>query len=75
MHMLQSHNIVAYRSVAKQWLCKQRPLLRNARQHTCTQQQDGVMQPGSKQRISKHANDNRGIVKNGVFYSVRAKWL
>jgi hypothetical protein len=32
------------------------------------------MQPVSKQRIDKHAYNNRGIV-NGVFFSVRAKWL
>jgi hypothetical protein len=28
------------------------------------------MQPISKQRIGKHAYNNRGIVGNGVFYSV-----
>jgi hypothetical protein len=33
------------------------------------------MQPICKQRIGKHAYNNRGIVGNGVFYSVRAKWL
>jgi hypothetical protein len=35
---------------------------------TCTQQQnDGVMQPVAKQRINKHANNNRSVVGNGVF--------
>jgi hypothetical protein len=38
---------VAYRSVLKQWLCKQRPLLDIARNNS-------VMQPVSKHRLSKH---------------------
>jgi hypothetical protein len=33
------------------------------------------MQPVSKQRIGKDAYKKRGIVGNGVFYFVRAKWL
>jgi hypothetical protein len=33
------------------------------------------MQPVSKQRIGKQAYNNKDIVGNGVFYSVRAKWL
>jgi hypothetical protein len=33
------------------------------------------MQPISKQQIGKNAYNNRGIVENGVFYSVCAKWL
>jgi hypothetical protein len=32
------------------------------------------MQHVSKQRIGEHAYNNKGIVGNGVFYSVRAKW-
>jgi hypothetical protein len=28
-----------------------------------------------KQLIGKHAYNNGGIVGNGVFYSVHAKWL
>jgi hypothetical protein len=44
---------LAYRPVAKQWLCKQWPLLANAR--------------------NIHAYNNRGIVGNDAFYSVRAK--
>jgi hypothetical protein len=33
------------------------------------------MQPFSKQRIGKHASTTIDIVGNGVFCSVRAKWL
>jgi hypothetical protein len=33
------------------------------------------MQPVSKQRIGKHALTTIVIVINGVFYSVREKWL
>jgi hypothetical protein len=32
-----------------------------------------IKEPVSKQRIGKH--NNRGIVRNGGFYLVRAKWL
>jgi hypothetical protein len=66
------NNNVAYRPVAKQLLCEQRPLLGNARN---IHARNMVMQLISKQRISKHAYNNRVIDGNGVFYSVRAQWL
>jgi hypothetical protein len=50
-------------------------LLGNAK-HTRTRQYiEGVMQPVCRKRIGKHAHNNRDIVGNAVFYSVRAKWL
>jgi hypothetical protein len=45
--------IVAYRPVAKQWLCKQRPLLGNARNMHVTIE-ERVYAPVSKQRIDNH---------------------
>jgi hypothetical protein len=66
-------HIVAYRPVAKQWLSKQRPLLGSAR--NIHARNNGVMQLVSKQRIGKHAYNNRGMVENGVSCWVRAKWL
>jgi hypothetical protein len=33
------------------------------------------MQPVSEQRIGEYAYNNKVIVRNGVFYSVRTKWL
>jgi hypothetical protein len=31
------------------------------------------MQPASKQRIGKHAYNNKGVIENGIFYSARGK--
>jgi hypothetical protein len=48
-------HIVAYSPVAKLWLCKQRPLLANARNiHERNNIKNGVMQSISKQRFCKH---------------------
>jgi hypothetical protein len=54
--------------------CKQRPLLGNARNiHSCNNRKTRLC--NSKYWIGKHAYNNRGIAENGVFYSVRVKWL
>jgi hypothetical protein len=47
--------ITAYRPVAKRWLCKQWPLLYNARKIQALNNRTG-MQPVSRQRIGKHAS-------------------
>jgi hypothetical protein len=66
--------IVAYRSVAKQWLYKQPPLLGNAREiQARNNKTTGLCNPFLCN--GKHVYNNRGIVGNGTLYSVRAKWL
>jgi hypothetical protein len=51
-----SFNIPAYRPVAKRWICKQQPLLGNARYIHVRNSRTTVMQPVSRQRIGKHTS-------------------
>jgi hypothetical protein len=46
---------MAYRPVAKLWLCKQQGLLGNARYLSESNNRTTVMQPVSRQRIGKYA--------------------
>jgi hypothetical protein len=69
------YDIVAYRPVAKQWLCKQRSLLGNAGNMYARNNRKTELCNPFKRRMVKHAYSNKGIVENGVFYSARAKWF
>jgi hypothetical protein len=59
--------IVAYRSAAKQWLCKQRPLLGNARNNRTTMLWDPFLSYG----FGKHASTTIGLLLETVF-SIRS---
>jgi hypothetical protein len=63
-------HFAAYRSSAKHWFCKQRPLLCNARNNRAI----GLCKPFLSVG-SVNTPTTIGVLLETVFYSVRAKWL
>jgi hypothetical protein len=62
-------NIVASIPVAKLWLCKQWPLLGNARNiDSRNNRTTGLYRPVSKQRIHKHASATTELLLETVFF-------